>query len=163
MNTSVSGKTISIIIPVYNEELNIIPIYEAVTVILKNIDAGAEFIFINDGSNDGSLTILRSLAEKDNSVKVISFTRNFGHQAALTAGLDIAVGEAVVTMDCDFQDPPEVITEMVKRWSEGNKIIYGRRSFRKDGLFKRFSAKTYYKLLYKASDIKIMGNVGDFR
>ncbi len=163
MNTSVSGKTISIVIPVFNEDLNIIPMYDAVAAVLKNLDASAEFIFVNDGSTDRSLMILRSLAEKENHVKVISFTRNFGHQAALTAGLDIAAGDAVVTMDCDFQDPPEVITEMVKMWTEGNKIIYGRRSFRKDGFFKRFSAKMYYQLLYKASEIKIMGNIGDFR
>jgi polyisoprenyl-phosphate glycosyltransferase len=163
MNTSVSGKTISIVIPVFNEELNIISLYEAIAITLKNLEAKAEFIFVNDGSTDSSLSILRNLAKKENTVKVISFTRNFGHQAALTAGLDIACGDAIVTMDCDFQDPPEVISEMVKKWLEGSKIIYGRRSFRKDGFFKRFTAKTYYKLLFKASDIKIMGNIGDFR
>jgi dolichol-phosphate mannosyltransferase len=107
--------------------------------------------------------ILRQLAEKDAAVKVLSFTRNFGHQAALTAGLDIATGDAIVTMDCDFQDPPEVILEMVEKWMAGNKIIYGRRLYRKDRFFKRVSANIYYKLLYKASEIKIMGNIGDFR
>jgi len=163
MNTSLSGKTISIVIPVFNEELNIVPIYEAVAFVLKNMNATPEFIFVNDGSSDNSLQILRNLSEKDKNVKVLSFTRNFGHQAALTAGLDIAAGDAVVTMDCDFQDPPEVITQMVEKWVAGNKIIYGRRSFRKDGFFKRITAKTYYKLLFKASEIKIMGNIGDFR
>jgi len=131
--------------------------------VLKNLDASTEFIFVNDGSTDGSLLTLRNLTKKDNNVKVISFTRNFGHQAALTAGLEIANGDAVVTMDCDFQDPPEVIVEMINKWLEGNKIIYGRRSFRKDGFFKRLTAKTYYKLLYKVSEIKIMGNIGDLR
>ena len=163
MITSISGKTISIVIPVFNEELNIVPMYEAAVAVLKNLDASTEFIFVNDGSTDGSLLTLRNLTKKDNNVKVISFTRNFGHQAALTAGLEIANGDAVVTMDCDFQDPPEVIVEMINKWLEGNKIIYGRRSFRKDGFFKRLTAKTYYKLLYKVSEIKIMGNIGDFR
>lgn len=163
MNTSESGKTISVVIPVFNEELNIVPMYEAVLIVLNSIGLTPEFIFVNDGSTDSSLIILRRLAEKENRVKVISFTRNFGHQAALTAGLDIATGDAVVTMDCDFQDPPEVINEMVGKWLEGNKIIYGRRSFRKDKFFKRLTAKTYYKLLYKVSEIKILGNIGDFR
>jgi dolichol-phosphate mannosyltransferase len=163
MNTSLSGKTISIVIPVFNEELNIVPIYEAVAVVLKSMNANQEFIFVNDGSTDNSLQILRKLADQEKNVKVLSFTRNFGHQAALTAGLDIASGDAVVTMDCDFQDPPDVIKEMVEKWVAGNKIIYGRRSFRKDGFFKRVTAKTYYKLLFKASEIKIMGNIGDFR
>lgn len=163
MNTSLSGKTISVVIPVFNEELNILPMYEAVKEILDKIESKPEFIFVNDGSEDNSLVILRDLAEKNSEVKVLSFTRNFGHQAAITAGLDYANGDAVVTMDCDFQDPPQVIVEMVAKWQEGNKIIYGRRSFRKDGFFKRFTAKTYYKLLYKASEIKIMGNIGDFR
>ena len=163
MNTFLSGKTISIVIPILNEELNILPIFEAISIVLKKINVNPEFIFVNDGSNDSSLALLRELAEKNNEVKVLSFTRNFGHQAAITAGLDIATGDAVVTMDSDFQDPPEVIYEMVNKWMEGNKIIYGRRSLRKDSFFKRTTAKVYYKLLYKASEIKIMGNIGDFR
>lgn len=163
MNSSLSGKTISIIIPVYNEELNIVPIYEAAKEEVLKLDLIPEFLFVNDGSIDDSLLILRELAEKNQEVKVISFTRNFGHQAAITAGLDNATGDAVVTMDCDFQDPPEVIAQMVAKWQEGNKIVYGRRSFRKDGFFKKMTAKIYYKLLYKASEIKIMGNIGDFR
>lgn len=163
MNTSVKGKIISIVLPVYNESLNILPVYEALIGIFQKMEAIPEFLFINDGSGDNSLFILRELAQKDSHVKVISFTRNFGHQAALTAGLDTATGEAIITMDCDFQDPPEVILEMVEKWLEGNKIVYGRRSYRKDRFFKRITAKTYYKLLYKASDIKIKGNIGDFR
>lgn len=163
MNTSISGKILSVILPVFNEALNIIPMYEALLNIVSKVDAKAELIFVNDGSNDNSLEILRELAEKDNNVKILSFTRNFGHQAAITAGLDIAQGDCVVTMDCDFQDPPEVILLMIEQWAEGKKIIYGRRSLRNDGFLKRISAKCYYKILYKASDIKIMGNIGDFR
>lgn len=163
MNSSLSGKTISIVIPVFNEELNIVPIYEATKEVIIKLNLKPEFLFVNDGSLDNSLSVLRELAEKNVDVKVLSFTRNFGHQAAITAGLDNAKGDAVVTMDCDFQDPPDIITEMVSKWQEGNKIIYGRRSFRKDGFFKKITAKLYYKLLYKASEIKIMGNIGDFR
>ena len=163
MSQEISIKVISVVIPVFNEEQNIIPMYDAVKIIIKELNAEPEIIFVNDGSEDSSLIILRQLAEKNKEVKILSFTRNFGHQAAITAGLVIATGDAVVTMDCDFQDPPEVIREMVEKRKEGAKIVYGRRSFRKDGFFKRVTAKTYYKLLYKASEIKIMGNIGDFR
>lgn len=163
MNSSISGKIISVVLPVYNEKLNIIPMYDMLLNVIAKVQGVPELIFVNDGSNDNSLEILRELAEKDNNVKVLSFTRNFGHQAAITAGLDIAMGDCVVTMDCDFQDPPEVILLMLEKWEEGKKIIYGRRSLRNDGFFKRMTAKLYYKILYKASDIKIMGNIGDFR
>jgi len=164
MNTSsTSGKKISIVLPVYNEALNIELMYNALCVVIKQLDIVPEFIFVNDGSDDDSLVILRQLAEKDKNVKVISFTRNFGHQPAITAGLDIATGDCVVTMDCDFQDPPEIILLMVEKWLEGKKIIYGRRLLRHDGFFKRITAKCYYKILYRASDIKIMGNIADFR
>ncbi len=163
MNLNISGKIISIVLPIYNEALNIEPMYNAIIGVIEQLNAIPEIIFVNDGSEDNSLSILRQLAEKNNNVKVLSFTRNFGHQAALTAGLDIAQGDCVVTMDCDFQDPPETILLMVEKWLEGKKIIYGRRSFRHDKFFKRITAKYYYKLLYKASEIKIMGNIGDFR
>ncbi len=163
MNITISGKTISVVLPVYNEALNIEPMYNALLDIANQLNAEPEIIFVNDGSNDNSLSILRQLAEKDKNIKVLSFTRNFGHQAALTAGLDIAQGDCIITMDCDFQDPPETILLMVEKWLQGNKIIYGRRSFRQDKFFKRITAKYYYKLLYKASEIKIMGDIGDFR
>ena len=163
MNIKISGKILSVVLPVYNEELNIESMYNALFEIINQLDAVHEIIFVNDGSSDNSLMILRRIAEKDKNVKVISFTRNFGHQAAITAGLDIASGDCIITMDCDFQDPPEVIILMIEKWLEGKKIIYGRRSFRHDKFFKRITAKYYYKLLYKASEIKIMGNIGDFR
>lgn len=163
MNIKISGKILTVVLPVYNEELNLEAMYNILLGIINQLDAFPEIIFVNDGSDDNSLMILRKIADKDKNVKVISFTRNFGHQAAITAGLDFASGDCVITMDCDFQDPPEVIIPMVEKWLEGKKIIYGRRSFRHDKLFKRITAKYYYKLLYKASEIKIMGNIGDFR
>lgn len=160
---SIKGKILSIIIPVYNEELNIQPILNDLLDVCNKLQAIPEIIFVNDGSNDNSLMVLRQIAEKNKNIKVISFTRNFGHQAALTAGLDCALGDCVVTMDCDFQDPPEVIYKMVEKWEQGYKIIYGRRTFRHDNFLKKITAKLYYKILFKASEIKIMGNIGDFR
>ncbi len=154
---------ISLVLPVYNEQENIIPLYEKIIPLLESIVTDLEFIFINDGSTDGSYFILKDLAEKDKRVKYICLSRNFGHQVALTAGLDYASGDAVITMDCDFQDPPELIPEMIKKWQEGNQIVYTRRKERKDKFFKRITAKIYYKLLYKFSEFKIHGNIGDFR
>ena len=107
MNIKISGKILSVVLPVYNEELNIESMYNALFEIINQLDAVHEIIFVNDGSSVNSLMILRRIAEKDKNVKVISFTRNFGHQAAITAGLDIASGDCIITMDCDFQDPPE--------------------------------------------------------
>ncbi|NSW45643.1 MAG: glycosyltransferase family 2 protein [Bacteroidales bacterium] len=122
-----------------------------------------EFIFVNDGSTDASILQLFTLADEDKRVKVISFTRNFGHQAALTAGIDFAKGDAIITMDADFQDPPEVLPLLVEQWQKGAKIVYARRSHRHDKWLKRMTAQWYYSLLYKASEIKIKGNIGDFR
>ncbi len=154
---------LSIILPVFNEEGNIVPLFERIQSILQEIDVVPEFIFVNDGSGDKSLSILRDLSSLNKQVKFISLSRNFGHQAALTAGLDYATGDAVITMDCDFQDPPEVIPEMIKKWKEGYKIVYTRRKLRKDKFFKKLTAKIYYTLLFKFSDNKIPGDIGDFR
>jgi len=154
---------LSIVLPVFNEEGNIIPLYEKIQEQLNFQDITTEFIYVNDGSNDHSLSILKELCSKDKNIKYISLSRNFGHQAALTAGLDYACGDAVITMDCDFQDPPEVLPEMINKWKEGFKIVYTRRKERKDKFFKKFTAKIYYSLLYKFSDNKLQGNIGDFR
>lgn len=163
MNQAAKGKLISVVLPVFNEELNIEPMLKAVSDVLKKTGYIYEIIFVNDGSTDNSRFVLHNLASNNLNIKVITFTRNFGHQAAITAGIDFAQGDAVITMDCDFQDPPEVITEMISHWEEGKMIVYGRRSYRKDGFFKKITAKLYYKLLYNASDIKIQGNIADYR
>jgi polyisoprenyl-phosphate glycosyltransferase len=154
---------LSIILPVFNEEGNIFPLFERIKEILLDTDLLLEYIFVNDGSKDRSLSILKDLSAKNKQVKYISLSRNFGHQAALTAGLDYTTGDAVITMDCDFQDPPEIIPQLISKWKEGYKIVYTRRKERKDKFLKRISAKIYYKLLYKFSDNKIPGNIGDFR
>jgi len=155
------SRLISIVIPIFNEEKNILPLYHA---ILQHL-AGSELeiVFVNDGSTDASILQLYTLADEDKRVKVISFTRNFGHQAALTAGIDFATGDAIITMDADFQDPPEVLPLLIEHWEQGAKIVYARRSHRHDKWLKRLTAQWYYNLLYKASEIKIKGNIGDFR
>lgn len=154
---------ISVVLPVYNEQYNIKTVYEKILAQQSLGEYELELIFVNDGSNDQSLLVLKDLASHDKRVKYIDLSRNFGHQVALTAGLDYATGDAVITMDCDLQDPPELIPEMIKKWREGNKIIYTRRKLRKDKFFKRITAKIYYSLLYKFSSFKIHGEIGDFR
>lgn len=154
---------LSIIFPVFNEEQNILPLHDEVCRVLENSGLDLEFIYVNDGSGDKSSDILRELCVKEKNVKYINLTRNFGHQAALTAGLDFATGDAVITMDCDFQDPPEILPEMISKWKEGYKIVYTRRKERRDRFFKRNTAKAYYKLLFKFSENKIQGNIGDYR
>ncbi|MCK9612234.1 MAG: glycosyltransferase family 2 protein [Bacteroidales bacterium] len=154
---------ISVILPVFNEGDNIIPMYHKLKEVIAPSGLEPEFVFINDGSTDGSYSIIKNLSLENRNVKFVNFSRNFGHQAALTAGLDYASGDAVITMDCDFQDPPELIPEMIKKWQEGNEVVYTRRKQRKDGFFKTITAKLYYKIIYWFSEFKIHGNVGDFR
>ena len=123
-----------------------------------------EMIFINDGSKDKTLELLEEIAKNDKNVKVISFSRNFGHQAAVEAGLKEISGDVVLTIDADLQDPPELIHDMLNLWEKGNDIVYGKRT-KRDGenIFKLFSAKMFYKTLNKISDVYIPLNVGDFR
>ena len=123
-----------------------------------------EIIFVNDGSKDRTLQILENIAKSDNNVKILSFSRNFGHQAAVTAGLKYTTGDVVAIMDADLQDPPEVITEMVKLWEQGNEVIYAKRKSREgESKFKLFTAKMFYKVLNGLSDVKIPKDTGDFR
>lgn len=163
-NSKLKMNKISFVLPVLNEEKNIPIIYDELNKVMENfIDYFCEFIFVNDGSGDNSPFVLFDLSQKDNRVKVLTFTRNFGHQAALTAGMDYATGNAIITMDCDMQDPPSAIPEMIEKWQKGVKIIYARRIIRKDPWLKRITAKWYYSFLQKYSEIKLPGNIGDFR
>ncbi len=156
---------ISVIIPMYFEELVAEECYKRVSTVLKGINNYEyEIIFINDGSTDKTLEILESIAKNDNRVKVISFSRNFGHQAAVTAGLKEVTGKVAVIIDADLQDPPELIPEMVKLWEEGNEVVYGKRKTRDvESVFKLMTAKMFYKTLNYFSDVDIPKDTGDFR
>ena len=158
-------KKVSLVIPMYYEEKVVNECYNRVKETLKGlIGYDHEIIFINDGSKDKTLDILEKIAEKDSNVKVISFSRNFGHQAAVTAGLKCTSGDAVVIIDADMQDPPELIPEMVKLWEDGNEVIYGKRKTRDgESAFKLMTAKMFYKTLNALSDVDIPKDTGDFR
>lgn len=155
---------LSFVIPAYNEEKNVEIIYSRLKTLIAEINEAFEIIFVNDGSVDNTLQKLKQMSEADNKVKVISFSRNFGHQSALTAGMKFAKGDVVISMDCDLQDPPEIINEMLKKWKEGFDIVYARRlNYRKDNVLKKAGSKLYYKLLSMFSFVDIPRNVGDFR
>jgi len=155
---------LSFVIPAYNEEKNVEVIYQRLLSLMEKIKEDFEIIFINDGSTDNTLQKLKELSEKNRHVKIINLTRNFGHQAALTAGLKMAKGDAVISMDCDLQDPPETILEMYQKWKEGFDIVYARRlNYRKDNFLKKIGSKIYYRVLNKFSFVDMPRNVGDFR
>jgi glycosyltransferase involved in cell wall biosynthesis len=154
----------SVVIPVFNEEGNIPEIYRRVVAVMEGLDGPFELVFVNDGSRDRSFEIMFSLHEKDPRVKILDFSRNFGHQIAITAGLDHANGEAVIIMDADLQDPPEIIPRLVESWKSGSEVIYAVRVRRKgEGLFKLWTASAFYRLLRLLSNIEIPMDAGDFR
>lgn len=158
-------KKISVVIPMYNEEEVANKSYTRIKEILENLKQYEyEIIFIDDGSKDTTLNILQEIAKENERVKVISFSRNFGHQAAVTAGIKEVTGDAIVIIDADLQDPPELIPDMLKLWEEGNEVIYGKRKKRKgESAFKLVTAKMFYKTLNALSDVEIPKDTGDFR
>lgn len=157
-------KLISYIFPIYNEVDNIDVLYDTMSSLLKERNEfNYELLFINDGSKDASLEKLVALQKKDPRVTVIDFSRNFGHQIAVTAGLDAAKGDAVIIMDSDLQDPPRVSFELIDRWIDGYDVVYAQRRTRKDTLFKKVTADLFYRTLQKLADIDIPRNTGDFR
>jgi dolichol-phosphate mannosyltransferase len=154
---------LSLIIPIYNEEEAFPFLLPALKKVLAEIDCQSEIIFVNDGSRDGSLKLLQKATE-DPGIKVLSFSRNFGHQAAITAGLDFASGDAIAVMDADLQDPPEILKEMVARYEEGYDVVSAQHSGRtSDTLFKRFTAAGFYWVMRKMVDQRLVPEVGDFR
>lgn len=160
-----SGDIISVVAPVYNEEELIDVFYERTSTVLRGLEAGSyELIFIDDGSHDRSYEKLIAIAERDRSVKLVKFSRNFGHQRAITAGIDIATGDAVIIIDADLQDPPEVIEKLVEKWREGYDVAFGIRA-KRDGekWAKKFTAWAYYRLLRGVTGENIPADVGDFR
>ncbi len=159
-------KKVSVIVPMYYEEEVAEECYKRLKKVLEGLSEKYlyEIIFINDGSKDKTLNILENIAQDNKNVKVISFSRNFGHQCAVTAGLKYITGDAIVIIDADLQDPPELIPEMLKLWEDGNEVIYGKRKSRKgESKFKLLTASMFYKTLNALSDVEIPKDTGDFR
>lgn len=152
----------SIIIPIYNESGNIPLLYDRLDPIVKSFDGPTEVIFVNDGSEDNSIELLNDLRKQDPTYKVIVFSRNFGHQTAITAGLDYSSGDAVMVMDGDLQDPPEVLPNLIAKWSEGFDVVYAIRKLRKEGFLKKVAYKSFYYILNSISEVKIPIDSGDF-
>ncbi|MDP9068260.1 MAG: glycosyltransferase [Actinomycetota bacterium] len=154
----------SLVIPIYNEEESLPELLNRLRSVMDELDASSEVILVDDRSTDGSFAIMLEAAQQDARFKIVRFARNFGHQLAITAGLDFAGGRAVVVMDGDLQDPPELILEMAKRWREGYEVVYAIREMRLgDSFFKRTTASIFYRVLRKLSGADIPANVGDFR
>jgi polyisoprenyl-phosphate glycosyltransferase len=154
----------SIVIPVYNEAETLAALYERLTLVLARLDGAAEVIFVDDGSRDSSLAQMLEMARRDSRFKVLQLSRNFGHQAALTAGLDFAAGNAVIVMDADLQDPPEVALQMAERWRDGFDVVYAvRRRRAGENWFKRATAAAFYRLLRGLTDVEMPVDAGDFR
>ncbi|MBA4860326.1 glycosyltransferase family 2 protein [Streptomyces sp. PSKA54] len=155
---------ISYVLPVYNEREGIFFFHETLAdVVASRPEFDFEFIYVNDGSTDGTLAILKDLAKNDHRVRVVDFTRNYGHQLAITAGIDLAGGDAVIVMDTDMQDPPEISLELIDAWRDGAEIVHARRRTRQDTAFKRLTAHAYYRMLRHCTDVDIPLDTGDFR
>ncbi len=156
---------ISVVVPVYNEAGGIAHFHERASAAMQTLaDCDYELVYVDDGSRDGSYDIMRGFAQGDAHVQIVKFSRNFGHQIAITAGLDYARGDAVVFIDADLQDPPELIAELVKKWRDGNDVVYARRAARKgETWFKLATAKMFYRVLRGLANIDIPPDVGDFR
>ncbi|MDN4081937.1 MULTISPECIES: glycosyltransferase family 2 protein [Paenibacillus] len=158
-------KTITILIPAYNEEEVIYQLYSRLTKVIDSITGyNFELLFVNDGSKDNTVEILGNLGKKDRRISLVDLSRNFGKEVAMIAGLDFSVGDAVVIIDADLQDPPELIVEMIKYWEQGYDDVYAKRATRAgETWFKKWTASSFYKLLQKMSRIPIQENTGDFR
>ena len=158
-------KKISIIIPAYNEEEALPALMERITKFADDTkDYDFEFLFVNDGSKDRTIELIKEYREKDKRVCYVDFARNFGKETAMKAGIDYATGDAVVFLDADLQDPPEIITEMIKYWEEGYDDVYAQRKSRKgETWMKKFTSKMYYKILKDLTNVPIQKDTGDFR
>ena len=154
----------SVVIPCYNEEEVIMESYRRISAVMLSMGEPYELVFINDGSKDATPALLNRLADEDNSVRVLHFARNAGHQIAVSAGLDYAAGSAVVIIDADLQDPPELIPDMARLWRDGAQVVYGqRRSRAGESFLKLKTAELYYKLIQKLTGNAIPRDTGDFR
>ena len=153
----------SFIIPIYNEEETLLEMYRRVSTVMDRMDGAVELIFVNDGSRDRSIQIIREFHQQDERVCYLSFARNFGHQIAVTAGLNFTRGKVIVVLDGDLQDPPELIPDMVEKWRQGYHVVYAQRIKRhKESWFKRFTAYSFYRILKYLADVDIPTDTGDF-
>ncbi len=156
--------TYSIVAPIYNELDNLSELYQRVKEVMDTTGESWELILVDDGSTDGSTEKIRELGQADSRVRPVIFARNFGHQIAITAGWDYARGDAVVIIDADLQDPPEVILELAKKWKEGYEVVYAVRAEREgESWFKKVTASLFYRIIYRITDVKIPVDTGDFR
>lgn len=162
--TDAARPALSVVIPIWNEEQVIPVLYQRIVEVMSQAGASWELICVNDGSQDRSLELLLALHAQDPRVKVIDFSRNFGHQIAITAGADFAEGDAVIVMDADLQDPPETVLRMIEKWREGYEVVFAVRTKREgETLFKLWTAKLFYRLLQRIADVDIPLDAGDFR
>jgi dolichol-phosphate mannosyltransferase len=164
MTNSAGGPRYSIVVPVFNEQAVLPVLLRRLDLMMADLDGPTETIFVDDGSSDCSAIVLRAKAKEDPRYRFVGLSRNFGHQAAITAGMAVASGDAVIVMDADLQDPPEVVGQMIEKWKEGYEVVYGRRLSREgDSPFKQATASLYYKLLGRLSSVDIPRDTGDFR
>lgn len=160
----ISRVTCSVVVPVYNEELVIDETYKRLKEVMDKAKETYEIIFVNDGSMDSSRNKIENLCKRDEKITLVNFSRNFGHQAAISAGMDAALGKCVVVIDADLQDPPEIIVKMIERWKEGYEVVHGKRIKRQgESAFKKITAVAYYRLLRKMTSVDIPVDTGDFR
>ncbi len=154
----------SVVVPMYNEELVVLETYKRLKQVMDSVQEPYEIVFVNDGSRDKTAAIISEICETDKNIKFVDFSRNFGHQVAITAGMDFAEGDTIVVIDGDLQDPPEVIPKMIEKWKEGFDVVYGKRTERKgETFFKKFTSKAFYRFLRKMTDVDIPVDTGDFR
>lgn len=154
----------SVVVPVYNEEEVVNECYNRLKKVMDSTNEKYEIIFVNDGSKDKTKQLVKEICDVDKNVKFIDFSRNFGHQSAITAGMNYSLGQAVVVIDADLQDPPEVILDMLNKWREGYQVVYGKRLKREgESVFKKATAKVFYRLLARLTEFDIPVDAGDFR
>ncbi len=159
-----ASPTFSIVVPVFNEAESLPELHRRLTQVMDALGEAWELLLVNDGSTDASASVMRDLAARDSRVRVLRFARNFGHQIAVTAGLDASKGRAVVVIDADLQDPPEVIPDLVAKWKEGHELVYGvRRGREGETWFKKASASLFYRVIFRITDVRIPLDTGDFR
>lgn len=157
-------KKVSVVVPCYNEEATVETFYSASVPVLEKSGYDFEIVYVNDGSADTTAQKLKELAERDERVKVASFSRNFGQQAAIICGFTLASGDAVIEADCDLQDPPELFLKLIEKWEEGYEVVHGRRSKRRgESFFKKATASMYYSFLSKITEVPVPRNTGDFK